>query len=359
MAPDRRGRYTGFRLARSIETAAPAPDPKWIETFDRPPAGFSGATGGLSALVSPSATREDWLATGRPALLSKWRKLLGAPELKPFTPAVRIVQSTATPDHTGTVYHLQVEPDYWEKIYVMRPSQSTAGPLPVVIVPFYDIDIPASEDLGGRRYMLPSGVRAFALMAAQRGYMAVAIRWYGESYGEGYSEAVANLKLRHPRCTGLGKWVWDSARLLDWLDTLPEVDHARVSIIGHSLGAKMSLYAAAMDERIRSVVFSEGGIGFDFSNYDAYWYFDASLRSRDKATDQHELLGLLAPRPFLLIAGNNTDHDKSWHYVNAARPVYKLFGDPRRIGMINHGSGHTPTPEAVRRGFEWLDHFGR
>jgi hypothetical protein len=45
--------------------------------------------------------------------------------------------------------------------------------------------------------------------------------------------------------------------------------------------------------------------------------------------------------------------------VNAARPVYKLFGDPRRIGMINHGSGHTPTPEAVRRGFEWLDHFGR
>jgi pimeloyl-ACP methyl ester carboxylesterase len=196
-------------------------------------------------------------------------------------------------------------------------------------------------------------------MAVQRGYMAVAIRWFGESYGERYSEAVANLKLRHPRSTGMGKWVWDSARLLDWLETQPEVDRERISIIGHSLGAKMSLYASAMDARIRAVVFSEGGIAFDFSNYEAYWYLGAERKSRDKSTDQHELLGLLAPRPFLLIAGNNTDHDKSWHYVNVAREVYKLFGDPRRIGMINHGSGHTPTADAVRLAFEWLDRLGK
>jgi formylglycine-generating enzyme required for sulfatase activity len=358
MAPERASRFTGFRVARSLDAGAtPVPDAKWLETFDRPPAEFANAPGSLSRLVEAGTSGEEWRRARRPALLAKWRKLLGAPDLRPFTPAVRFLRATSTPDHTGTLYDLQVEPDYWERIYVLKPAHRRAGPLPVVIVPYYDVDVPASEDLGGRSFMVPAGVRAFALMAVQRGYMAVAIRWFGESYGERYSEAVANLKLRHPGCTGMGKWVWDSQRLLDWLDTLPEVDHGRISIIGHSLGAKMSLYAAAMDERIRTVVFSEGGIGFDFSNYDSYWYFDSTLKDRDQATDQHELLGLMAPRPFLLIAGNDADKDKSWHYVNAARAVYALFGDTKRIGMINHGTGHSPTPEAVRLGFEWIERF--
>jgi pimeloyl-ACP methyl ester carboxylesterase len=187
--------------------------------------------------------------------------------------------------------------------------------------------------------------------------MAVAIRWFGESYGERYQEAVANLALRHPKCTGLGKWVWDAQRLLDWLYTLPQVDRGRIGIIGHSLGGKMALYAGAMEERIRAVIFSEGGIGFSFSNYHDYWYFDKSIDARDPAVDQHELIALLAPRPFLLIAGNEYDGDKSWHYVNAARRVYGLFGDARRAGLFNHGKGHTPTPEAVRLSFDWFDRF--
>jgi formylglycine-generating enzyme required for sulfatase activity len=358
MAPERTSRFTGFRLARSLDAAAPpAPDAKWLASFDNPPAGFANTTGNVPRLIEAGTTREDWLRNRRPALLAKWRTMIGSPDLKPFTPSVRLVRTTSTPDHAGTLYHLQVEPDYWERIYVLKPPQTRTGALPVIVVPYYDVDVPASEDLGGRSYMVPAGVRAFALMAVQRGYMAVAIRWFGESYGERYSEAVANLKLRHPNCTGMGKWVWDSQRLLDWLDTQPDVDRGRISIIGHSLGAKMSLYAAAMDERIRTVVFSEGGIGFDFSNYDAYWYFDSTLKNRDRATDQQELLALIAPRPFLLIAGNDTDSDKSWHYVNAARAVYSLFGDPRRIGMINHGTGHSPTPEAAARGFDWLVRF--
>jgi hypothetical protein len=360
MAPERASRFTGFRLARSLPPAPAARDEAaFLARFDKAPPAFADATGGLAPLLAPDASRDRWLRAQRPAILAKWRKMLGAPGLQPFTPKLRVVRETATPDRTGSLAYLQVEPDYWEKIYILRPAAPRGAKLPVVIVPYYDVDVPASEDLGGRTFMTPAGVRAFALMAAQRGYLAVAIRWMGESYGERYSEAVANLKLRRPNCTGLGKWVWDAQRLLDYLYTLPEVDRERIGVIGHSLGAKMSLYAAAMDERIRAVVFSEGGIGFDFTNYEDYWYFDESIRRRDPATDQHELLALIAPRPFLLIAGNQADSDKSWHYVNAARAVYGLFGERRRIGMINHGTGHTPTPEAVRQGFEWLDWFLR
>ena len=252
--------------------------------------------------------------------------------------------------------YLQVEPDFWEKILLMLPDKPITQPTPVVIVPYYDVDTPAGKNLGGRSFT-PTSVLSFAYLMVQRGYITVAIRWFGESYGESYDEAVSNLILRHPGCSGLGKWVWDSQRLVDYLYSLPEVDHRQIGIIGHSLGAKMALYAAAMDERISVAVFSEGGIGFSFSNYDDYWYFSDAIHTWDKSTDQHELLGLIAPRPFLLIGGDEYDTSKSWYYVNAAREVYRLLGKPRNIGYFNHHSGHTPTKEAVERSIDWLDHF--
>jgi len=249
-----------------------------------------------------------------------------------------------------------VEQGWWEKIFTMMPSDEFEQPRPVVIVPFYDVDIPAGRNLSGRTFN-SIGVDSFAYMAVQRGYIAVAIRWFGESYGEGYSEAVANLKLRNPRCSGLGKWVWDAHRLLDYLSQQPQVDARRIGIIGHSLGAKMAMYAAAFDPRISAVVANEGGIGLSFSNYEDYWYFGDSIQKVDKSTDQHELLALIAPRPFLLIGGDKYDTAESWHYINAARQVYGLYGKPLNIGYFNHHQGHTPTPESVWRSMEWLAHF--
>ena len=199
--------------------------------------------------------------------------------------------------------YLQTEPDYWEKIFLMIPREPIRKPTPVVIVPYYDVDVPAGKNMSGFNYE-PPGVRSFAYLMAQQGYIAVAVKWFGKDYGEGPAEVVSNLKLKYPECTGLGKWVWDAQRLVDYLYSLPEVDRQNIGIIGHSLGAKMALYAAAMDERITAVVFSEGGIGFAFSNYDDYWYFGDFLNDIDNSTDQHELLALLAPRPFLLIGGD-------------------------------------------------------
>jgi len=252
--------------------------------------------------------------------------------------------------------YLRTEPDSWEKIFLMMPNRPIKEPVPAVIVPYYDVDTPAGENLGGRSYGPPS-VRSFAHLLVRQGYVALAVRWFGESYGENYNEAVANLKARHPRCTGLGKWVWDARRVVDYLCTLPEVDQTRLGIIGHSLGAKMTLYAIALDERIDVAVFSEGGIGLDFSNYEDYWYWGETIQELPETTDHHELLGLIAPRPFLLIGGDDADNDKSWYFINAAREVYELYGKPQSIGYFNHRTGHSPTPESVHLALEWFKFF--
>ncbi|HVN80167.1 MAG TPA: SUMF1/EgtB/PvdO family nonheme iron enzyme [Terriglobia bacterium] len=364
LSPDYRSRFTGFRVCRSLkppEKKQPQMDEtEWFVPFNRAPQGFTDTRGNLASLLVTLqgeiiSSVPQW-SKQRAALKEKWAKLLGSPSIKPPEPRVQTIETFKEDCYTGKLMYLQVEPDFWEKMLLMLPDKPLTQPTPVVIVPYYDVDTPAGKNLGGRSFT-PMSVRSFAYFMVQRGYIAVAIRWFGESYGESYDEAVSNLILRHPGCSGLGKWVWDSQRLVDYLYSLPEVDHRQIGIIGHSLGAKMALYAAAMDERITVAVFSEGGIGFSFSNYDDYWYFSDAIHTWDKSIDQHELLGLIAPRPFLLIGGDEYDTSKSWYYINAAREVYRLLGRPRNIGYFNHHNGHTPTTEAVERSIDWLDHF--
>lgn len=357
MEPDRRSPYTGFRVCRSLPRTEPAVnEQQWVQPYQQTPAAFVNQTGGLSSLTEGIRNAEEWKSR-KAELRKKWEAVLGSMGLQPQVPAVRHVATQEEALFKGELLYLQVEPDYWEKIYVMLPHGADASrPLPVVIVPYYDVDTPAGKSMGGRQ-STPPGTRAYGHLAAQYGMAAVAIRWFGESYGENSSEVVANLKMRHPNTTGLGKWVWDAQRLLDYMATRPEFDMERVGMIGHSLGGKMTLYAAAMDERIRVAVSSEPGIGLTFSNYDDFWYLGERIRKLEPGTDHHELLALIAPRPFLLIGGDSADNDKSWYYINAARRVYSLFGAPHRVGYLNHRKGHSPTPEAISLAMEWLRYF--
>ncbi len=357
--PEYKSRFTGFRVCRTLEPDPKLPavhySPDWYAQYNHVPVGYETSTGNLSSLVAGVRSVAEWEAR-RKVIHTKWLKLLGSMDIAPPPQKTRLVKVVEHQNYTAKLMYLQVEPDWWEKILVMMPAEAITRPRPVVIVPFYDVDTPAAKNLSGVHF-LGSTVDPFAYCAVQKGYIAVAIRWWGESYGELENEAVANLKLRHPHVTGLGKWVWDAHRLVDYLYTLPEVDRTRIGIHGHSLGGKMALYAPAFDDRINAVVSNELGIGFKDSNYEDYWYFGDFINKLGNGTDNHELIALIAPRPFLLIGGDMYDTKKSWYYINAARAVYKLYGKPQNIGYFNHHTGHRPTPEAVWRSNEWLAHF--
>lgn len=358
--PEYKSRFGGFRVCRTLE-----PDPvlpaahrsaDWFAPYNQAPPGYETSTGDLSSLVAGISSVAEWQVR-RTSIEKKWLKMLGSMDIAPPPPKTRLVSVVEHQNYTAKLMYLQVEPDWWEKILIMMPAEAVKRPLPVVIVPYYDVDNSAARNLSGNLF-LGETIDPYAYCAVQKGYIGVAIRWWGESYGESWSsEAVANLKLRHPHVTGLGKWVWDAQRLVDYLYTLPEVDRTRIGITGHSLGGKMALYAPAFDERINAVVANELGIGFSFSNYDDYWYLGDFIHKLDHGTDQHELVALIAPRPFLLIGGDKYDTKKSWYYINAARSVYQLYGKSRNIGYFNHHTGHFATPEAVWRSNEWLAHF--
>lgn len=339
LAPDRKSRFTGFRLARTVTPATPPapPDESWLARFQQRPAGLTP----VPLLREPAAIRKSWL------------DVLGIPKLSKVPPVPRTVRSFSDPTWNGQLLDLPIEPAFPTRLLVAEPVRKPVGRLPVILVPYYDVDTPAGVDLGGRRFTA-GGTRAFARLAAQRGMLAVAIKWYGEADGEGYDEAVFHHAARHPSVTPMGKWVFDLQRVVDYLVTRPDVDPARIGIIGHSLGGKMALYGAAFDPRIRVIVSSEPGIGLQFSNYQDFWYLGSAIKRLPPAADQHELLALIAPRPFLLIAGESADGDKSWPFLAAAQPLYP---NPAFLGMFNHRTGHSPTEESVQVAMDWLERF--
>jgi pimeloyl-ACP methyl ester carboxylesterase len=147
----------------------------------------------------------------------------------------------------------------------------------------------------------------------------------------------------------------DAVRAADYLESLPEVDRERIACIGHSLGAKEVLYAAAFDERYRAAVSSEGGIGLRFSNWEAPWYLGERIQAPGFAMEHHEVLSLIAPRAFLLLGGGSADGERSRAFIDAARPVWKLLGKEEDLRFLDHGKGHGYPPEARAAAEEFLD----
>ncbi|HHT26085.1 MAG TPA: prolyl oligopeptidase family serine peptidase [Firmicutes bacterium] len=294
-----------------------------------------------------------------------WLNYLGTAPYAPLDMEAKTIRVDDLGDCTATEVYLKMEPDYFEQCYLMIPKEKPAEKLPAVVVFFYDIDTPADHNMGSSRWKANVQNRAFARHLVKRGYVTLVQRWVHEglvapedrklSMADRYAKGVERLRTLYPHWKGLGRVVWDAARCVDYLQSLDFVDPERIGCMGHSLGGKMALYAGAFDQRYKVIVCSDLGIGLSFSNYDAPWYLGPEVRDPAFGRDHHQLLGLIAPRAFLLIAGESADGDRSWAYLNSAREVYQLYGQADRIGMVNHRTGHAPTMDSLEQAYGWFD----
>ena len=162
--------------------------------------------------------------------------------------------------------------------------------------------------------------------------------------------------------------------------SLPEVDPARIGIVGHSYGGKWALFGAALWERFACVVVSDPGIVFDETrpnvNYWEPWYlgFDpkqprpargvptpenprtgAYKKMVETGHDLQELHALIAPRPFL-VSGGSEDPPARWAALNHARAVNALLGFTNRVAMTNRQT-HAPTEESNAQLYAFFEHF--
>ena len=143
----------------------------------------------------------------------------------------------------------------------------------------------------------------------------------------------------------LSAWGWAASRILDHLDTLDNVDATRAAVVGHSRGGKTSLWAACEDTRFAIAYSNNSGCGGAALSRRAYgetvgrittvfphWFCkpfaDYADREGQLPVDQHEVIGLIAPRGVYVTSADEdlwADPRGEYASVVAAAPVFKLL----------------------------------
>jgi hypothetical protein len=141
----------------------------------------------------------------------------------------------------------------------------------------------------------------------------------------------------------MGERLWDLMRCVDYLESLPQVDKARIGCAGLSLGGEMAMWLGAMDERIAATVSAGFLTTMDHmeKNHCLCWKFDG-LR---ELVDYADIYALTAPRP--LQCQNGLLEPPSQFYVPLARrameevrTIYKDMDRPENVTLDVHNEGH-------------------
>jgi len=222
--------------------------------------------------------------------------------------------------------------------------------------------------------------KAFLDQFARRGYVVIAPDHFvaGERIPPEGPYDTARFHQKHPQWTAVGKSVYEHAIALDMLETLPEVDPARLGTFGHSLGGHGACFLAAYDARVCCAASNSGCAPFRHNSRVEAWardhfyvYFSSMreglLRGELPPIDLHEIMALIAPRPFLdlsalndLIAGDEP-RLAGWTYrqrvlmLMKVMDVYELEDAPGQFAFYSHGRGHAAPHEARELIHAWFD----
>lgn len=256
---------------------------------------------------------------------------------------------------------VEVAPDSFTEGYLLIPPGE--GKRPAVLVPFYEPE--TSVGLGKAPH------RDFAWQLAKRGFVTLSI---GSPGGDAWQPQPGRAKWQPLSYLG-----YVAANCATVLAQLPEVDPARIGVVGHSYGGKWAMFASCLDERFACAAWSDGGIVFDEQrsnvNYWEPWYLGADDKSKRKAgipspenprtgayavmrergMDLHELHTLMAPRPFL-VSGGSEDPPERWLALNHSVAVNQLLGYENRVAMTSRPN-HDPNVESNALMCRFFEHF--
>jgi eukaryotic-like serine/threonine-protein kinase len=133
-------------------------------------------------------------------------------------------------------------------------------------------------------------------------------------------------------------WVKDASRALDYVNSRPDLDHAKIAYYGYSWGAVMGAIIPAVDQRIKVNVLALGGMEYS-----------QSLPEADKIN--------FLPRvkqPTLMLNGH---YDFFFPVDSTQMPFYNLLGPKKdQKKRIQYETGHNiPRNELIKETLNWFD----
>jgi eukaryotic-like serine/threonine-protein kinase len=137
------------------------------------------------------------------------------------------------------------------------------------------------------------------------------------------------------------QWSKDLGRVLDYLETRPDVDRSRLAFYGVSLGAIDGVNLVAVEDRFKAAVFLSGAFRLS------------------RVPPEVEPINF-APRvniPVLLVTGR---YDFAHPYETAQLPMFRLLGTPekdKRHHVFEGGHIAPRTPAIIKEILDWLDKY--
>lgn len=233
--------------------------------------------------------------------------------------------------------------------YLLLPKNRSNRVPAVVCLPGHGRgcdDIVGITEEGKQRETKSGYSKDFALQAVEHGYAAFAIEQLAfgcrrdeaarkKGPGQSSCQPAAGAALLFGQ-TMIAWRVWDAMRVIDYLNTRPEIDRARVATMGISGGGTASLFTAALEERVKIAVVSGYFNTFRDSIMSLSHCMDNYVPGILNYIEMYDLAGLVAPRCLFVesgtrdrifpIAGSREAFKKAQH-------IYEIFGVPERVGQ--------------------------
>ena len=327
-----------------------------------------------------AATRPLAFGAGSEAEWRAWRATLGA-KLRSLTGYDRLARGSGLAEVTERVdcgsyvrerLVLETEPGVAMPLYVLLPKKRTKRSPAVIATHGHGSAGKAAtagrRDLPGMAEVIDTYNYDYGVQLAAAGFIVFCpdARGFGERQEAGAraaspTAASCNL-LNHMGIplglTVTGMWTWDLHRLIDYIATRPEVDAERIGIAGLSGGGLQSLWAAALDERLKAVVVSGYFYGFEESLLVLHGNCSCNyVPGLWEQIDIGDLGALIAPRGLLIETGDADPLNGASGLGNVtpqvaqARRAYALLGAEERLVHVVFKGGHRWHGE---RAIPWL-----
>jgi dienelactone hydrolase len=303
----------------------------------------------------------DWLAGRRRRLA----ELLGPePEAVPLN--FEVLESTACDGYRRDKVVFDSEDTMSVPAYLLVPDhRASSGEPGAAVLACHGHGPGKGQAVGLEHTAMPNA--DYALQLAQRGYVVLApdLRCFGERQDWNPEDHYAcDTNLVHAAMAGwnpLAQNVWDLRRCLDVLADHPLVDARRLGMVGISYGGTVTLFTAAVDDRVAAAVVSGYFSSWAESHKMPWNMCGSQILFGMLGQLEHEDLGaLVAPRPFLVETGTE-DYlfpvAAATEAVRRTRFAYDSFGAGERlVHDVFDGDHQWHGTEALPFLDRWLGH---
>jgi dienelactone hydrolase len=286
---------------------------------------------------------------------TRLRELFGIEE-----PVLELVNSQVEMWEGFVIERLRfVGPDGEVRGILTRPF-SAEVPLPAILYSHCHggrYEIGADELLAGH----PGVIGALGPEFARQGYVTLAIDMptFGEREWQ-HERALAKALLWYGKSL-FGQMLSEQAAALTYLASRADVDGSRIGAFGISMGATLSYWLAAVDDRIAATAhlccYADFGMLISTGAHDGHGTY-LTVPGLLAETSIGEIAGLVAPRPQLICVGDLdgfTPPDAVARSFAETRAAYEAAGASDQVRLMHEpSSGHVETMDmrvAVMRMF--------